>query len=130
MFNFFNKKPKIFIDEEKHLANLDRQLIMTPQTVKQLRQHGVDEVKTMKLEYFFYTNTIEKAKALNEVLNTMGYSSEYGESAGDKKLFIVNGWTAPIQMSHNDLVEWTGEMCVVGHRADCEFDGWGTRLDQ
>ena len=130
MFDYFKKKPGVFISDERHITNMQSQLEMTPQTMDQLYEHGVDESKKFKLEFFFYTNTEEKAKDLNGVLLEKGYQSKFDVSASDKKLYVVTGWTVPIQMNLDTVIEWTGEMCIAGHRADCEFDGWGTTLDQ
>ena len=106
------------------------QLDMAPQTLSQLRECGVGEDKELKLEFFFFTNTAEKAEYLGKVLVDKGYSCEFGESADNKDIFVTTGWTGPIQMSHENIIEWTGEMCVIGHRNDCEFDGWGTNPGQ
>lgn len=130
MFGIFGNKPKVFISEEQHLNNLQSQLAMTPQTLEQLADHGVDENKELKLEYFFYTNTEEKAKNLGRALVETGYSCEYGQSAGDDSIFVITGWTNPIEMEYDKVIEWTGAMCVADHRHDCEFDGWGTNPDQ
>ena len=33
-------------------------------------------------------------------------------------------------MDRANLLEWTEMMCRVGFEHDCEFDGWGTLIDQ
>ena len=53
-----------FQSDAAYAENRSRQLTMTPQTVAQLRKHGVTDESQLKLEYFFYTNTKEKAAAL------------------------------------------------------------------
>ena len=130
MFNSFIGKPKTFISEKEHRDNLSSQLSMSPQTVEQLRGYDVTEDKSLKLEYFFYTNTPEKAEALSNDLSGMGYSSQYGEAAHDKKVQIITGWTSPILMATEKVIEWTEEMCNIGYKHDCEFDGWGTNPEQ
>ena len=130
MFNILKGKPKKFISEQQHIDNLSSQLSMSPQTVEQLRSYDVTEDKLLKLEYFFYTNTPEKAEGLSKELSSMDYSTEFGEAAHDKKIQIVTGWTSPILMVTDKVVEWTEEMCNIGYKHDCEFDGWGTNPEQ
>lgn len=60
----------------------------------------------------------------------MGYESEFGQAAGDDKLQIVTGWSSPIQMATEAVVEWTRQMCDIGFKHDAEFDGWGTNPEQ
>ncbi|MBW8183483.1 ribonuclease E inhibitor RraB [Shewanella nanhaiensis] len=129
MFGIFKSK-KRFISEQQHKDNLDYQLSMSPQTVAQLREHGVTENKLLKLEYFFYTNASVKAKSLSEELSSLGYSSEFGESANDDNIKVITGWTSPISMSTEAVMKWTSKMCHLGYSHDCEFDGWGTNPEQ
>ncbi|MBT6050028.1 MAG: hypothetical protein HOG49_24790 [Candidatus Scalindua sp.] len=130
MFNILKGKPKKFISEQQHRDNLTSQLTMSPQTVEQLRGYDVTDDKLLKLEYFFYTNTAEKAEALSNYLSGIGYSTEFGEAAHDKKIQIITGWTSPILMVTEKVIEWTEEMCNIGYKNDCEFDGWGTNPEQ
>jgi len=119
-----------FISENQHKENVASQLSMSPQTVEQLRGYGVTDEKSLKLEYFFYTNSSDKAEALSNELLSMGYSSEFGESVQDKKIQIVTGWSIPIQMATDSVLDWTATMCNLGYKHDCEFDGWGTNPEQ
>jgi hypothetical protein len=119
-----------FQSEAAYADNRSRQLTMTPQTVAQLRTYGVTDDSQLKLEYFFYTDTKEKAAALAQKLTGLGYSGGYDHSASDKKQFVITGWTSPIKMDDKTVLDWTGRMCDVGHEHDCEFDGWGTNPKQ
>ena len=121
---------KRFVSETAFQKNLANQVAMAPQTLAQLRQYDVSEQTELKLEYFFYTDTADKAAALAGVLSQKGYTAEHGLSAGDKKLFIVTGWTMPILMNEPTVVEWIRQMCRIGFKHDCEFDGWGTNPEQ
>jgi hypothetical protein len=119
-----------FQSDEAHTRNRERQLSMTPQTVAQLRVYGVTDESQLKLEYFFYTNTKEKASALAQKLADLGYTGSYDHSASDKHQFVVTGWTSPMMMDAQTVLDWTGRMCDAGHGHDCEFDGWGTNPQQ
>ena len=119
-----------YISEAAFQSNLARQVAMSPQTVAQLRQLGVTTETELKLEYFFYTNSQDKAQALAEALKTRNYSVEIGPSASDKSVVVVTGWTVPMRMETENVVKWTGEMTRLGYEHDCEFDGWGTNPSQ
>lgn len=131
LFDFL--KPKSngqFVTEKAFIINRDKQMQMTPQVVEQLRKLNVTSDKELKLEYFFYTNTAEKAKQLATEIGKMNYTVEYGVSAGDKKMFLITGWTTKMKMADEIVEQWTKQMCELGYKFDCEFDGWGTEPDQ
>lgn len=130
-FDFLKPKTdKKFVSENDFKTNQSRQVEMAPQTLAQLRNLNVSESQNLKLEFFFYTNNLEKAGALANELEKLNYSVEFGQSAGDKKLFVITGWSIKMQMSNNVVEKWTSEMCEVGYKFDCEFDGWGTTPNQ
>ena len=132
LFNFFKPKSNSgqFVTKTAFISSRDRQMLMTPQVLEQLRKLNVSADKELKLEYFFYTNTAEKAGQLATEIGKMNYSVEHGVSAGDKKLFIVTGWTTKMKMADEAVVQWTKQMCELGYKFDCEFDGWGTDPEQ
>jgi hypothetical protein len=115
-----------FLSETDFRNNLAKQEKMTPLTLEQLRKHNVSEDKELRLEYFFYTNTIDKAKAFAAELEKSNYESAYRQSAGNQKLYIITGWTIKIKMTDSRTLEWTKQMCELGYGFDCDFDGWGT----
>ncbi|MCH7726849.1 MAG: ribonuclease E inhibitor RraB [Planctomycetes bacterium] len=119
-----------YVSEKSFRENLAKQTDMSPQTVAQLRKHGVTDDMTLKLEFFFYTDIEEKAHALAAPLQKLNYKVETGPSAGDDKLILVTGWTVPIKMDDRSVVNWTEKMCRLGYKHDCEFDGWGTNPKQ
>jgi regulator of RNase E activity RraB len=122
--------PTRYVAEQAYKDNLAKQASMTPQTMDQLREHGVTQTATLRIEFFFYTDTERKAGSLAEALRAMGYQAEAGPSAGDDKLFLVNGWTTPLKMDDAAVLDWTRQMCKLGYEHDCEFDGWGTNPSQ
>lgn len=119
-----------FVSEADFKSNRIKQITMAPQTMEQLRGYGVTDESKLKLEYFFYTNTKEKAGELARNLSNRGYDGTHDVSAGDPSLFVITGWTTPLQMSNEVVAAWTGEMCDLGYKFDCEFDGWGTNPNQ
>lgn len=80
----------------------------------------------MELEFFFYTNTADKAERLATELAKLNYTLQSGISAADKRLFIVTGSTGKLIMTDEIVEQWVKQMCEIGYKHDCEFDGWGT----
>jgi len=119
-----------YVSESAFRANLTKQSTMSPETVAQLRKHGVTDATGLKLEFYFYTDKDGKGQALAKALRELNYQVECGPAAGDPRLIVVTGWTTPIQMSDGPVVAWTEKMCRMGYEHDCEFDGWGTNPGQ
>ncbi len=128
LFDFLKPKSNSeqFVSETALNSNRDKQMQMTPHTLDQLRKLNVTSDKELKLEYFFYTNTADKAEQLATEIGKLNYTVQHGVSAGDKKLFIVTGWTTKMKMADEVVKQWTKQMCELGYKFDCEFDGWGT----
>lgn len=127
---FRKREPKPFLDVKQFEGVLAAQRSMTPKTLAVLQDHGVDVISKLRLEYFFYTNSAEKAQELAASLRAMGYTSDVQPAASKKNQHLINGWTRQIEMTENELVSWTETMCRLGLSYDCEFDGWGTFPDQ
>ena len=131
LFGFLrNDGNKQFVSESTFQNNRTKQMQMTPLTMKELKKINVSEDKELKLEYFFYTNTDKKATAFAKELQKLNYEVKSGQSAGDKKLFIITGWTTKMLMEDSIVANWTKTMCELGYDFDCEFDGWGTTPNQ
>ena len=129
-FDLFSSKPKRFVSERSFRENFAKQSKMTPMTLAQLRKLDVTAETELKLEYFFYTDSTDKAELLAGDLKAKGYSAEHGPSASDKKVQIITGWTSKMPMGEKIVAAWTQEMCELGFAHDCDFDGWGTTPKQ
>ena len=121
---------KRFVSDTEYRKNLSKQKAMSPMVLDQLRQLGVSETAQLKLEFFFYTDKEPKAAALAGDLAQMGYGVEHRRAAGLRKQLVINGWTTKMRMDVATVVTWTEQMCELGYRHDCDFDGWGTTPDQ
>jgi len=131
LFDFLKKSNGgQFVTESAFKSNLKKQVELAPQTLKQLREIGVTDDKQLKLEFFFYANTLDKVQNLSYELLKLNYEVHAGQSQGDTKLFIANGWTTRMKMDNETVERWTKEMVEVGYKFDCDFDGWGTSPDQ
>jgi regulator of RNase E activity RraB len=131
LFSFFGKKDSIqFVSGEAFEEKSAIQLNMLPVLMGKLRELNVDEDRELMLEFFFYTNTYQKAGAFAQELSNLNCQVKYGVSEGDKKLFIITGWTTKVKMKDAVVAAWIKQMCSLGYKFDCEFDGWGTIPDQ
>ena len=128
LFDFLKPKStdKKFVSESAFNKNLQNQLQMVPQTLDQLRKLNITADKELKLEFFFYTNSLDNAGQLSAELKKLNYQSDHGLAANSKTEYLVNGWTTKMKMSDNVVKDWTKQMCEIGYKYDCEFDGWGT----
>jgi hypothetical protein len=129
-FGLFGKRDKRFVSDRAFGGNLTRQVGMCSQTLDALRQHGVTNETQLRLEFFFYTNTPQKASALAASLRGRGYSVEHGPSTGGDRKFVVTGWTSKMRMDDATVAGWCETMCRLGFQHDCDFDGWGTDPEQ
>lgn len=119
-----------FVSESDFDNFLNSQLKMTPQTLNELRKLNVTADKELRLEYFFYTNKAGKAERLENEINKLNYGVESGRSQSDRNVFVISGWTTKMKMDDATVKSWTKQMCELGYKFDCEFDGWGTNPDQ
>lgn len=130
LFDFQKSKNGQFVTEKGFNKNRDKHMEMVPDIFEQLRKLNVTEDKELNLEYFFYTNTAEKAEQFANEIQKLNYTVEHGVSASDKSLFIITGRTTKIKMTDEIVIQWTKQMCELGYKHDCEFDGWGTEPEQ
>jgi len=130
LFKAGQKNTGQFVSEHNYKVNLERQIDMCSQTIEQLRKLNVADDRELKLEFFFYANTADKASMFASELGKLNYSVMNKQSAGDKKLFVVTGWTTKMRMTDAIIKGWSKQMCELGYKFDCDFDGWGTNPTQ
>ena len=131
IFDFLKSKTeKKFVSEKAFTRNLNKQTEMSPVTLNQLRELEVNDSSYLKLEFFFYTDSVSKAENLADELKSLNYSVDFGVSPGDKNLFSITGWTTKMLMTNTVVQNWTKSMCEIGYQFDCDFDGWGTTPSQ
>ena len=118
------KKKKRFVSENDFIANQDKQFRLSIESLVRLRDGGVEEEDELKIDYFFYTDSLEKSEKLEGEIQKLGYIVNHGTAAHDKSLFVLSGRTKAMKMMHETLREWIGEMCDLGYQYDCSFDTW------
>jgi regulator of RNase E activity RraB len=130
ILDLFRPKSKPFVTEASFQANLKKQAAANSQVLGVLKHHALSDTNLRCLEFFFYTNTIEKARSLAAELRKKEYSVTYREAGYPRNQFVITGWTRKMSIEDNALAAWAKEMCELGYEYDCEFDGWGTDIDQ
>tara|TARA_Y100000310_G_scaffold89923_1_gene87163 strand:+ start:113157 stop:113615 length:459 start_codon:yes stop_codon:yes gene_type:complete len=132
IFNFFGKSKEstqIFLSEGQYKESIAKQSTTTLKLIDSLREYGVKEDASLKLEYFFYTNSIEKAVNLAKELEAMKYDVQYGELEDELGVFLVTGWSERVLMEKDSILNWDREMFKLGYKHDARFDGWGTNVE-
>lgn len=119
-----------FVRRRNFIENQKMQMKLAPITLSHLRSFGVSDDKELRLEFFFYSKNQDKADALAKELRAREYQAETVESAGDNNMLLVTGWTTKMKTDDETIERWTEDMCELGYRNDCKFDGWGTTPDQ
>lgn len=115
-----------FVSEVAFNENLEKQLSMIPQTINQFKELTQEQGKELKLEFLFYTNKTEKAGQLATELEKLNYTVRTSIINEGEKQFIITGWTTKMGMEEEHIKKWTSQMCQLGYKFDCAFEGWGT----
>lgn len=116
----------LFLSESKHAANTAFKLQISQIVLSQLYEAGLDPASDRSIDYCFYTNTEEKAKALVDELKELGYSANYSSEDREGGLVArITGITSPVPMDEDSILLWTESMCELGFEHDSKFDGWG-----
>ena len=114
-----------YITQSKMVENMEEQVKMCRETLGQLYQLNLTPKDKLKLEFFFYTDEKSQAELLASELTALGYRAK-SRLATNGNEYVVNGWTVPIQLEQGQLESWVKQMCELGYKHECEFDGWGT----
>lgn len=130
IFDIFKQATKRYIGESTHEDNMEGQLQRAPQMLEALYKTGVTDETELKLEYFFYTNAEDKAERLIESLKNIGYTPEQRLAPDSETTRTITGWSHPVVMSKEKVSQWISDMCIIGFKEDCQFDGWGTKPQQ
>jgi Regulator of ribonuclease activity B len=108
-------------DEVQRL--LERQLAMTRETWRTLREHGVNEDDELSLEFFFTAPSYSTAMKLKAFLEQ---ETDYGVGVrADQDKWTVYGSTQNVPLSLAILEQWVDWMVSAGTAHETMFDGWG-----
>lgn len=125
ILNFLKpKKERRLVSENDFNANLVKHYRLATESLVSLRDAEVEEEDELKIDYFFYSDSLQKAEALEMEMQNIGYTVNYGITPNDKSSFIISGRTTEVRMMHESLSKWVAEMCEVGYKHDCNFESW------
>jgi len=122
LLSFIKFKRKHFIDDKEFKNILEEQIQISQQKIEEYLKSNFDADKTFKIEYFFITNTKNKAEKFCSVIRNLNYSSQYIYSPV-MKLFLLTG-SIEMKVSEDAIMHWTKEMCELGYKFESKFDGW------
>jgi len=121
---FKSKQKKQFVSETDFILNQHKQFRTATESLVSLRDSEVEEDDELKIEYFFYTDNLEKSQKLEKEIQKIGYIVNHEPAIQDKNLFVIAGKTTKMKMMHETLREWVIEMSELGYKYDCRFDNW------
>ncbi len=123
------RQKKQFVSEIDFIANCGKQFHTAITNLVSLRDSAVEEEDELKIDYFFYTDTLEKSQILAKEIQKLDYTVHHGAAPNHKNLFVITGRTAEMKMMHEILRKWVAEMCELGRKHDCHFENWEIVLD-
>jgi len=123
IFNFLKFEKKNFIDENEYENIREEQIQISQQKIEEYLKFNIDVNKTFKVEYFFITNTKNKAEKFYIEIKKLNYTAQYFFSPVEK-IFLIAGLSPIMNVSDDVIIDWTKEMCEFGYNYDSKFDGW------
>lgn len=129
LFSFL-KSNKRFVSEKQLLENIRNQKSMNEETLFEFREYGIDENTTRILEFYFFSNDVLKLEQLKAALLNMNCKElQLEKDPESKKHWALFGETNPMKMELSTINNWTKSLCEIGFEYDCEFDGWGAKME-
>jgi hypothetical protein len=83
----------------------------------------------MRFDYWFYTDTMEKAIGLADELRKLFYEVDVKPSGTGDDRICVSGITAFMNDEDGAMENWVKKMNELGFIHDCSFDGWGSAVE-
>ena len=129
LFSFI-KSNRRFVSEKQLQENIRSQNAMNEETLFEFNEYGIDKNTERKLEFFFVSNDKLKLEQLKAALVLLNYKELILEKdMQSKKNWVLFGETNHIKMELYTINNWTKSLCEVGFEYDCNFDGWGAKLE-
>lgn len=118
------RRKKQFISEVDFSTNRGRQSHLAIEKLVKLREANVEEEDVFRINYSFFAENPEKAQELAKALQYLNHAVEDKIAKTSKGLFVVKGKSIPVKMMHEVLRKWALDMCDLGYKYDCDFEGW------
>jgi len=131
ILRFFKpKQKKQFVSEADFILNQHKQFRTATESLVSLRDVEIEEEDELKIDYFFYTDDLEKSRKLEREIQKIGYIVNHEPTSQNKNLFVIAGRTTEMKMMYETLNKWIREMTELGYKHDCRFDSWKIAPDQ
>ncbi len=128
LFNSFRQHLYRFFSKPDYEETIIIQKALNKNLLKLFHSYGIAK-KLQSVEFFFYTNTLDKANNLAIQLSLAGYEIYSVSESTYENTYSIIGCTPPIKMDNESLTGWSEERCKPGYDNDCKFDGWGTLIE-
>jgi len=119
-FDFENFDQTQFEGKDRYEQNLEMQKLL----VKQVLKFFPEESKPSQVDFFFYTDSEDKAVALSKELKKISYEVHVSQTKRGE--WAICGCTNEMEIKNGVIEKWAEQMCTMGFKNDCRFDGWGT----
>jgi regulator of RNase E activity RraB len=126
-FNSFRKHLYRFFDKKDFEDSKGMQQTLNKKVLELFGKYGRKN-ECRNVEFFFYTDALDKANNLAIELSAMQYEI-YDVIKIDDDSYSISGSTGQLKMDEASLMDWSEQMCTLGYNHDCQFDGWGTLVE-
>ena len=128
-FNSFRQHIYQFFTGEERDESIVMQPVLNKEVLKLMKRFGGTSNSFQSVEFFFYSDTEDKANNLAIELNKLNYEV-YGVSQSFKENeWSIIGCTPALNLNDESLNAWSKQMVDLGFKCDCKFDGWGTLIE-
>ena len=114
-----------FVSDAEFENNLESHDSKVARTLGVMRGSHLKAKKKLEIDFFFYTDTSEKAEKIADELRKLDFEVSCHEHKMERKIYSVVCSTDKLENDEELLIYWTKHMCQLGYKFDCEFDGWG-----
>lgn len=113
------------VSKEDFEENLKGQDTTISETLRVLSEFNLKTKDKLEIDFFFYTDTAEKASELSRALKKLDFEVSCHEPTSNRNIFSVICWTDKMVNDEELLIYWSKYMCQLAYTLDCEYDGWG-----
>jgi hypothetical protein len=117
--------PDRFVTEEAFEECLAEQSSIALYAMEHFMMLGQESGAKANVDYFYSTNTKEKADTLMAELANRGFRLSLSMPHPPEALFSIVATRLNVVITERNLILLAREMCKIGYIFDCSFDAWG-----
>lgn len=107
--------------------NKQHQVQMSELTLQAVVQM-VGTEKPLPVRAAYFGKDLEKVKWLAATMNKRGYNAAIEPAVDSPGEYHVTVQVPPMKMELSSVQKWVAEMCDLGSKQECMFDGWQAEL--